>query len=294
MKQASQQEVNGESCLYVGWVRHRRLSPIEHRFSYPLFMCFLDLDDVREELGKRWFCSYESRNIVSFRCADYYQPSAGGQHNLKEPSQLKAHIIQSVQADANNHQLAIPNITKVCLLTNLRYFNFVFNPVTFYYCYDEDMKLCAVAAEITNTPWDERHIYIMHVGHSATNVQYTDKGKGRHSFGFQKAFHVSPFNPMSMDYRWVFGEPGQQCFVHMTCLAGSAEHSGRHRHFDASLRLQRRSIKDFGKVMIQFPVMCVSVLSRIYWQAFKLWLKRAPFYDHPKSKGVAKRETSIV
>ena len=288
-------EVPARSCIYTGWVRHRRFEPLKHRFSYPLFMLFLDLDETKEILDRRWYCSHERLNLVSFRRKDYFNGETA-QKKSASCAELKAGVIKSVRDDAKQRGHGVPEISRVCLLTHLRYFNLAFNPVSLYYCYDEDDRLCAVLAEITNTPWDERHSYVMHVGCDDEQMRYHHKSLTTHGFEFDKQFHVSPFNPMNMRYHWNFSEPNHACSVHMDVVMDKAMDGAvikdetvscggnPIKHFDATLNLKRKPLSELGRVLIRYPFQCVSVVSGIYWQAFKLWFKKAPFYDHPRSQ----------
>jgi len=291
------------SCLYTGWVRHRRFLPVKHQFIYPIFMVYLDLDEMPELLNRRWFCTTDFFNIVAFWRKDYFQSSPRCLARSKPyEGELKQDVIDFVTDDAQQQELSVPEISRVRMLTHLRYFNLIINPVTFYYCFDSDDGLQAIVAEITNTPWGERHSYVLHVGGDSDVMKHKHKGRNKHRFKFDKRFHVSPFNPMAMRYRWNFSEPDHALFVHMDNLMRSAEqhkyaegrgmpdeglsHSdeGGHKekHFDATLSLKRQSFNRLGRALIRYPFMTVSVAVGIYWQAFKLWLKKAPFYDHPK------------
>lgn len=272
------------SCLYSGWVRHRRFRPLKHSFVYPLFMAYLDLDEVQDVMKSRWFCGFEKRNLVSFFRRDYFQSGADSQTaEMRQSASLKRDVIDAVNTDAQRQGITLQAITRVCLLTHLRMYNLLFNPVSIYYCYDRDDQLQAVVAEITNTPWGERHSYFLYPGQNSASTRYERKGNNRHRFEFEKCFHVSPFNPMNMDYRWVFSEPDHACRIHMDNLMQTANHQDEEdKHFDATLSLQRKPLNEFGRTLIRYPFMCVSVVTGIYWQALKLWLKRAPFYDHPK------------
>ena len=157
----------------------------------------------------------------------------------------------------------------IFLLTHLRYFGHCFNPVSFYYCYDaKGLRVESIVAEITNTPWAERHAYVL----DATQNQ--DRLK---RFSFDKHFHVSPFMPMDMQYDWRFNAPGEHLFVHMQNFR-----EGRSM-FDATLSLNRQP---FGaaalvRLLLGFPLMTVKVAAAIHWQALRLWLKKTPVYDHP-------------
>ena len=164
------------------------------------------------------------------------------------------------------------------LLTHLRYFGHCFNPVSFYYCYDEaGMRLETIVAEVHNTPWGECHCYVLDDG--------SNKGRGRwRRHRFHKAFHVSPFMDMDLDYDWRFLEPGVRLQAHM-----ASTRDGQ-KLFDATLSLRRRPISraNLTGVLVRYPLMTVKVVVAIHWQALKLWRKKAPFYTHPaKRRGSA-------
>ena len=276
------------SCLYTGHIRHRRFVPVSNEFSYPIFMFYLDLDELQDVLSGKWYCSLNRLNFVSFWRKDYFgyeslncQSETKKKRKPQSVQSLKKAVIKKVCADAKDRNIELPKIESVRLLTHLRYANMVFNPVTFYYCFDASEQLVAILAEITNTPWDERYTYVLHKGYSHSEMQYQSRSSNTHAFAFEKVFHVSPFNPMNMDYDWNFSEPGSKLFVHMNnFLQGASEDESK--HFDATLVTSRKPLEELGKTLIRYPYMCVSVVLGIYWQAAKLWFKRSPFYSHPK------------
>ena len=254
-----------------------------------IFMLYLDLDELAQLIAKKWYCSVSGFNFVRFKRSDFFAP--------EEPD-LKKAIIEKV-ADSVSSELAA-SIKSVRALMHLRYFNIVFNPVVLYYCYDAEDKLVAIVSEITNTPWEERHAYVLPIGtyQAALSAEHSDdvqalpsyslKGKEKHQFEFKKCFHVSPFNPMDMDYRWVFNNPAEKLFVHMDNFMNEANGKDASddviKHFDATLILNRYDFElNLGKTLIQYPFMTVKVITGIYWQALKLKLKGVPFYDNPKT-----------
>lgn len=245
------------SKIFLGRVRHRRYIPHEHEFSYKMFMMYLDLDELPTLFDSYLFWSASRFNLAWFN----------RKHHLgKASTQLKQSVVDLVY-DKKGIKLTGP----IRLLTHLSYFGYGFNPASFYYCYNEDgTSVEVIIVEVNNTPWGEQYCYVLPVN--------TDKEAGGiHKFELEKEFHVSPFNPMEHHYAWNFNEPGSQLSVHMTNFQGAE------KIFDATLALTAKEItsRNLSMVLIQFPLMTVKVIGAIYYQAFKLLLKRTPLYTHP-------------
>ena len=245
------------SALYTGWLRHRRHAPRAHAFEYALFMAWIDLAELDTVFRGRWLWSAKRPALAWFKRADY----------LGDPGKpLDAEVRDLVQRETGARPRG-----PVRLLTHLRCFGHCFNPVSFYYCYDEaDTHVETIVAEITNTPWKERHAYVLPARESI------GRGGGLH-FRFDKRFHVSPFMPMDMGYDWRFGAPGERIAVHME------NRSGESQVFDATLALERREIAfaSLAAALLRFPFATLRVSAAIHWQALRLWAKGVPLHDHP-------------
>jgi DUF1365 family protein len=246
-----------KSCIYEGFVRHRRVQPEPHAFRYRLYMMYLDLDELPFLFEGRWLWSTRRAAPARFRREDY----------LGTPD---VDLADSVRAEAERltgHRPSGP----IRMLTHLRYLGLVMNPVTFYYCFRRDgERVDTILAEVTNTPWRERHTYALRASGDLSDVC-----QGSHRFA--KSFHVSPFMPMEQEYEWWFREPGRRLRVHMTSRLDGG------RVFDATLSLQRREISGSAlvRVLARHPWMTARVATGIYWQAFRLWLKGTSRHDHP-------------
>lgn len=157
---------------------------------------------------------------------------------------------------------------EIFLLAHVRYLGFCFNPVSFYFCYDRD-RLKYIVAEVNNTPWNERHSYVLECADTSTQT-----------FRFDKNFHVSPFNPMQMNYRWRFSISEQNIRINMKSYQDS------HCDFRANLSLKKQpaNSKNLSLILLRFPAVTLKTVSAIYWQALKLSLKGARFYSHPTSQ----------
>jgi DUF1365 family protein len=253
------------SALYTGRLRHRRYSPHSHAFSYTVYMVWLDLSELDCVFQGRWLWSARSPALAWFRRADYLGDTA---------IPLEEAVRRFVKEQSGRRPVG-----PVRILTQLRNFGHCFNPVTFYYCYDASgEQVEVVVAEITNTPWRERHAYVLPA--SARNTS----GVALH-FDFAKQFHVSPFMPMDLHYHWRFTEPGERLAVHMDNLQDGT------RVFSATLELRRREITgaSLAGVLLRFPASTLRVLVAIHWQALRLWLKRVRYHAHPAAGGVSGR-----
>ena len=255
------------SAVYIGGVRHRRHAPHPHAFRYPLFMLYLDLAELEQVFAGRWLWSVGRRNVAAFHREDY----------LGDPALSLDEAVRRRYADVVGRRPRGP----IRLLTHLRYFGYSFNPVSFYYCFDEEgQSLEGVVAEITNTPWRQRHSYVL-------PVQAAQAAADGWRWRFDKRFHVSPFLPMDRSYQWRFSTPGRRLFVHMNVeRPGGAQNGGEARpgrEFDATLTLERRplSAATLAGCLLRYPWMTARVIQAIHWQAFLTWWRRNPVYDHP-------------
>lgn len=242
------------SALYEGTIRHRRMEPVEHSFTYPLFMAYLDLAELPEALDGLGGWSARRPALAWFRRSDFLEPA---------DRPLDEVVRDRVEAELGDRPAG-----PIRLLTNLRYFGHSFNPVSFYFCFDAaGERPVAVLADVTNTPWGESHSYAI----------AADGGR-LISARIAKRFHVSPLMGMDHVYEWRTTAPGEEAQVHISSSAGER------LTFDATLALRRRELApDIARrMLIRYPAMTLQVLARIYWQALRLRLKGAPWHAHPE------------
>lgn len=246
-----------------GWVVHRRAAPTRHAFRYPLCMLCLDVDQLGAHQSA-WFSSSSRPAPLAIRAADY--PNGGRRGSDVAPADIRGAVNQRLAREG------IEPAERVFLLTQPRSWGLLFNPVSFYFCL-RDGQLLAILAEITNTPWDEVFTYVL-------DARALDaRGQGRElGFEFPKRFHVSPFLPMDLRYRWRVRLAPETVEVAMTLLQEGQE------VFFAGMYLRPQPLDRAAmrRVALRFPLQSGRTLARIYWQAFRLWLKGTPVFTHPR------------
>lgn len=244
------------SCIYEGTIRHRRVEP-RREFSHRLALAYIDLEELPELLEGRLIA--RRPGVIRFRRQDY----------LGDPGVPLDEAVRDLVAGETGARPAGP----IRLLTQLRSFGHCFNPVSFYYCLEPGGELMhALVAEVTNTPWGERHAYVL---------RSQNGGSGVLTGQFDKALHVSPF--MGMDHRYSARatKPGETLSVHI-----ASSHGGEIA-FDATLALRRRELTrgSAGGIIAHYPFATVRVLGLIYGHALGLKLRGVPVHGHPRAGG---------
>lgn len=240
------------SAILIGRVYHRRLRPTQHAFDYPTAQWWLALDELPEIEQQSRLLSTRKIAPLWFRRADYLRGSEGD---------LSTAVLAKMSALAGEQLQG-----RVYFLGNVRTFGLYFSPINCYFLEtDDDGQFSHMLAEVSNTPWNERHYYLLDLSEPLEH---------------DKAFHVSPFNPIDMRYQWQIKAPqnveNQQSMIHLAAIK-------RERHFTATMRLQRHELnrKAIRRVLVRYPINTVTTVLAIYWQALRLWLKKTPIYDHP-------------
>lgn len=269
-EQASKQTLS--SRLGLGWVRHRRYRPKAQSFRYNLHMYCLNLDQLQQDFHRHPLFS-DTINWAWFRRRDYFNPDTP---SLKQA--IQDHVMQLCGKAPKG---------PILLCTHIRTGGYNFNPVSFYFCFDQEVSRannhqpCVILAQITNTPWGERHTYCLscHEDYQGKTVIKGQQKAHVQIYEFAKAFHVSPFIPMEQSYSWRFKWTKEGLLVHM-----NNDDALGNPVFDATLNLKWSLLNRAGisKVLATQPFMAFKVSLGIYYQALKLWLKGTPFFNHPR------------
>ncbi len=246
--------------LFQGTLSHHRYAPKKHRFKYKVFQIWVNLNKLAglDEISPFW--SSKSFNLVRFKRSNYLPSEKSLADQVK--STIREHTGIAFDGD-------------VFMLANLSYWGHCYNPVCFYACYEGE-TLHFFVSEIHNTPWGERFCYVhqpFEPDASAMAQSHT------HVADFNKQFHVSPFMPMDVQYRWRYRLTDDHVQISMNLSQSDT------RIFNATLNLRSQALTPLQASLLPFkyPVMGMKVLVGIYWQAFLLWKKGLTFFRHPTS-----------
>ena len=264
------------SCIYRGMIRHRRRTPVVNAFKFPSYMMYVDLEELDEIFSRRLLWSTSRPAPARFK-REAHLKKLGSELSLREA------VIETLRRNDVETEIG-----PIRLLTQFRHFGFEMNPVSFFYCFAVDgNRVEAVIAEVNNTPWGEQHVYVMPSG----DDKYADQVQKRVvADRVQKAFHVSPFLPMDMEYRMLFSIPDRQLGIKMQNFQDGE------RKFDVSVLFDRVPITvwSLNWILIRYPLMTVQVFAGIYWQALKLYLRGVPVFSHSKTKKSSEVEPVVA
>ncbi len=233
------------SALYSGTLVHTRREPVRNVFRYPLAFFVLDLDELPELDRRLTLFSVNRRNAVTLRDRDHFDGSRP----------VKAAVVQFCAERG-------VEVARVLMLAQLRVAGYVFNPVTFYWCYASDGSLAGVVAELNNT-FGERLPELL-------------RGPELH-YEHDKHLHVSPFFGLDQSYQYAFSEPGDEVWARI-----HVRQDGR-SPLTAVLHGTRSELTNatLARFLVRYPLMPVQVIALIHWQAIKLFVKRVPFHHKP-------------
>jgi uncharacterized protein len=248
------------SSLYECVVRHERYEPKPHRFLYRIFTFCLDLSEIDTLTSRIPFISRNRFNIFSFYDRDHADLNA---------------VLLDRGVSRRPH--------RVELVTSLRFLGYVFNPVSFYFCYDEDNRPFAAVAEVNNT-FGETKLYVLEAARTGDRTTFISRQP--------KEFYISPFVDLDVDLLIRLASPSARLALSVTDMRGDsallkATMTGR--------RVPLTSIQ-LGWFAVKYPFLTLKVFAAIHWEAFRLWAKGIAFHrkgERPElQRGLEKRSVS--
>ena len=236
-----------ETCIYKGFVTHRRFKPLRHYFSYKTFSILFDLTELEDLHKKIGIFSFNRFNIFSFYNKD---------HGSRDGNDLTDWVKISLKKYNLNF-----NVSKIKLLCFPRVFGYVFNPLSIFYCYDGNL-LKAILYEVKNT-FNEQHTYVFSVNNSSKIIT-------QHC---NKKFYVSPFIEMETSYNFRLTKPDENIKI----LIKQTDKEGK---VLVACQIGRRQAISLKQLLINFfthPMMTFKIMISIHYEALRLWKKGAKF-----------------
>lgn len=243
------------SCLYKALVMHHRLEPKEHRFHYNIFMFYIDLDEIDELTQKLWMLSRNNFNFFNFRDSEHLQLPVEKPDTSKN---VKQHITNYLK----QHDITVGK-GRIMLLTNLNVLGYNFNPVSFYFCFDEKDEPLCVVSEVSNT-FGEMKPYLL------TTENFIDN---KFKLNTTKYFYVSPFIDHDVNFDFNLAVPAEKLNIRID------DYKNDKRLFISTLTGKQESLNNRNLLLysLRFPFITLKIITLIHWNALKLWMKKIPY-----------------
>lgn len=260
------------SAIFVGRTTHTRCNPLRNQFTYGVYMAFVNIDDLCKKRLDRWpLFSSRSRFALTSLLDHHHMIHEDPSHGLS------ARVRDFVQRHSGKRPTG-----QIFLLTNLCILGVEFNPVSFYYVYDDDgANVDFIIAEVANFPWLEQHSYLLTPEKSTLIRTDSEKPHTDQLLPYtatEKQFHVSPFMPVDgLEYRWLISNPNEWIRIRIAVRKDCTP------MFSATLDAKRHpwTIKNLLKTQFCFPWHSIVVMFSILYEAGKMFQRGYTFFSHP-------------
>ncbi|MEJ2470032.1 MAG: DUF1365 family protein [Desulfuromonadales bacterium] len=244
------------SRIYQGEVMHARLEPVQHRFRYPVYFYAFDLEELPALDRSSALFGHNRIRPVAIHDRDYLWPEA---------DTLRSKVERVLEDAAPG---LVPG--RIVMVTAARYFHYVFNPISFFYCCDQQGALAHIVVQVNNT-FGEMHLYPLAVAEAA-------QADGKYLLHADKAFHVSPFFSLQGRYEFLLTDPGE------TIDNTIRYYNGEQLSLVARIHGRGDPLTPaaLGRTIVKHPVSASLTMPRILWQAARLYVQRKlPVYNKP-------------
>lgn len=268
------------SRLYECHVMHARFLPKAHRFSYRIFMLAVDLDELPTLHRRLRLFSVNRPNLYAFRETDHlpvgeplHNPNAPqpdskptGLPSLSAPS-LKARVLAFLSV----HKVELGPRGRIELVTLPRVFGYLFNPVSFFFCYDSTGACVAALAEVTNT---FREVKPYFLGPETFRAAASSRGPGAFHLRTPKHFYVSPFSDVDVAFDFHLRPPAEKLSIQID------DYAGADRTLTSTLAGPARPLTDarLAWFTFKYPLLTLRVIALIHWHALRLYLRKIPWF----------------
>lgn len=238
------------------------MRPKSHRFHYNIFMFYIDLDEPELLKKKFHFFSHNTFNFFSFRDGEHLQLPA---ENPDKNKTTKEHILDYLKQHGVTEVPA-----KIMLLTNLNVLGYNFNPVSFYFCFDQHQQPICCVAEVSNTFREMKPYFIGKENFDGTKFHLNTT----------KYFYVSPFIEHDANFDFNIAVPGDKLNIRID------DFKENERFFISTLTGRRKELSN-GTLLaasLRFPLIPLRIMGLIHWHAFLLWLKKIRYYKKSENK----------
>lgn len=261
------------SCLYISKLKHKRIFPKKNSFAYSIYSMFIDLDEL-EELNKKYFLfSYNKFNLMSFFDEDHFKFIDNKNRKADIISQEKIkYQKEKYQGKKTKEKIELLikemgldfELGKVFVLTNLRIFGYIFNPVSFYYCFDKNGVFKVFFSEVNNTFGDQKMYALPIEKPDSKTFKFTQR----------KNYYISPFIDFDNDLNWEFELPGEDYKMFIDSIKKDQV------ELKTSLLGKRSEISNAKLFFlnIRYPMITVVIIFLIHYQALKLFVKKIQFF----------------